>query len=531
MTSIRPGLLLIAALCLAGSAPPGWFPGAGLLIVPGLAALYALVTTAARPFLAVYVVGLVHFALFSWSLHHVLWAGYLAVVVLGAGYYAAVVMFVRALSGSLSAPLAFGLGVAAAFALRSVMPDIEYPHGQPVHCLYRYPWLLGPVAWGGEILANTLLAAFAAGAVDLYRSWHGARPEWGGARNRAALLTASLLVLCLVSPPAASPAAGPGTVDVVAMQPNLPPAFRHDAAGQPQFERSLVAPTMRVAGPMSSSPPDLVVWPESAYPLMLDASEDPARLLGRGWFIPLASGVRLLAGTLGSFDAGRRTPACVLVDADGALLGYHEKQRLVAAGEYIPLVSYLPASWAEALMEQVEQRMGAGVPDFRPGDVQPLLQTAAGVPFGVLICYDSAFPGVARDQVSRGARFLTVVSNESWYRGGAELDQLEAITVCRAIETGTPIVRSTMDGATLALSGSGRVTGRLPHGGSKSSVPGVLRSEISLGPGALPPLAWLHTAAAWLLALSGVLAGWRLLRPAARLATDHRSSGGKPLQE
>ena len=56
--------------------PPGWFPGAGLLIVPGLAAFYALATTCGRPYLTGYLVGLVHVAGFSWSLHHVLLLGY-----------------------------------------------------------------------------------------------------------------------------------------------------------------------------------------------------------------------------------------------------------------------------------------------------------------------------------------------------------------------------------------------------------------------------------------------------------------------
>ncbi len=508
---MRPVVLALAALALAAATPPGWFVGAGLLIVPALAAFYALVTTSSRPYLAAYLVGLVHVALFSWSLHHVLWFGYLAIVVLGAAYYTLVVLWTRALGSWLSAPLAFGLGVAVSLALRAAMPELEYPHGQPVHCLYRFPWLLGPVAWGGEILANTLIAAFAAAAVDLYRSWHGARPAWRGARIRVIVFTVVPSLLCLVPPPAPMANGAPGVVDVVALQPNLTPAFQHDAAGRAEFERALVQPTLAVAGEAVASPPDLVLWPETAYPLMLDASGDQPRLAGPNWFVPLAERTRLLAGTLGQFGSGRRTPACVLLDARGRLLEHYQKQRLVAAGEYIPLISVLPDSWRDGLMNLVEQQMGAGAPDFLPGDRRPLLKTAADIAFGALLCYDSAFPEVARDHVARGARFLVVLSNESWYRGGAELDQLEAITVCRALETGTPVVRCTMDGATLVLDAGGHVMARIPRGADQSPDVGVLRAEITLGPGSLPPLSWLHSLAGWLLLISAAAVAWRVL--------------------
>ena len=39
----------------------------------------------------------------------------------------------------------------------------------------------------------------------------------------------------------------------------------------------------------------------------------------------------------------------------------------------------------------------------------------AGVPHSVLICYESLFSPLARDQVLRGARYLVIITNDSWY--------------------------------------------------------------------------------------------------------------------
>ena len=156
---MRPVLALLAAVCLAAATPPGWFPGAGLAVLPGLAAFYALATSSRRPYSMAFCVGLAHMLAFSWSLRHVFWGGYVAVGILGAVYYLGAVAWTRVLRRWIPGGIAFGFGLAASQWLRAEMPGIGYPHGQAVHCLYAWPQLMGPVRWGGEVFANALLAA------------------------------------------------------------------------------------------------------------------------------------------------------------------------------------------------------------------------------------------------------------------------------------------------------------------------------------------------------------------------------------
>src|SRR5580765_4423530 len=106
----------------------------------------------------------------------------------------------------------------------------------------------------------------------------------------------------------------------------------------------------------------------------------PGLELHRGTRLCLGAGVRR-AG------AARETPAAVLVDEHGRYLAHSEKRRLVPGGEFLPLVGLLPAFLADAIRAGIARVMGADW-EAEPGRLLPPLQTAAGVPFGALMCYD-----------------------------------------------------------------------------------------------------------------------------------------------
>ncbi len=497
---MRPGgfgMALLAAVGLCAATPPAWFPGGECLLLPGLMALYALATAARWPLLWAYLVGLAHMLWFSWSLRHVNPPGYLAVGVLGGCYYVLLCWLCRRL-WRWPGPLAFGLATAAAFWLRAVMPEIAYPHGQPCHAFWQQPWLLGAVRWGGEPLANALLGGLAAALVEALRSWRVAVPRLAGAAVSVAVPALLLFALAAIPPPgppalAAGASAG---LRVAAIEPGFGPQFQYGPDYARLFVERLLRPTVAVAGPgvPDERAPDLVLWPESTHPGLVTPAATPS---GLQWTTAGLEPVRLHPRTRLLVGADRRqeidaasTPAAVLLDHRGRFQGHQEKQRLVPGGEFVPFASWLGDAWRTWLEEQVRERMGA-VPRAVAGGSLPPLRTADGIPFGTLHCYDNAFPGPALDQVRQGARLLCVLSNEAWYHGGGELDQLAAMTVIRALETGTPLVRCTVDGATLAVDGQGRVLDRLPWLPLPRSEARTMTVFVPLGAGALGPMAWL----------------------------------------
>jgi apolipoprotein N-acyltransferase len=239
---------------------------------------------------------------------------------------------------------------------------------------------------------------------------------------------------------------------------------------------------------------DLVLWPESSVPRdvpLADIEAGRARLVAN--MLP-ATSCRLLLG--GGVSSGRRsTPAALLLSLpDGRVLAHQEKRLLVPGGEFPPFLAWLPAGFGSWVVGVFEQALGA-LPNATPGRELPPLRTAAGVPFGMLMCYDNAFLGPAAAQVGAGARFLCVLSNESWFECGGELEQLLAATVVRCLECATPVVRCTQDGYTAAFGADGIQQSALPPLPSPQPAARILRVELEPGAGRLPPMASLRAAA------------------------------------
>jgi len=522
---------LVGGFALAFATPPALFPGAELLVFLGLAAWYAIATASPRPLRHSYLLGCLHMAWFSWSVRHVLLPAYFAIVLLGGLYFVAASAAVRRVPLRWQW-LAFAIASAASFWLRANMPEILYPHGQPCHVLWQWPALLGSLTVGGEPLANALLAAIAASAVGLWRSWRVGEPAWRTALTAAVAAPLVALVVTFLGR-ATTPAREPATdlVRVAAIEPGLHSfdafaGLRTREQWEARFRELLLA---RLVDPTRTEfanepPPDLVLWPESSWLLRIDAA-DVAAGTARLPDLRLPAGRLLLGANLGG--NGRTTPSALLVEAaSGRILDHHEKRRLVPGGEFLPLVHWLPGSVADFVHDAFAKALGSA-PDCVPGALRPPLRTAAGVPFGALLCYDNAFPGPAADQVAAGARFLCVLSNESWYRGGGELTQLVAMSVCRALETGTPIVRCTTDGWSCVVAADGTIRESLPILPSPQPAARILRASVQLGTGELPPMAWLRAAtgpgAALLLglALLHAVVRWARLRRLDSASTAH----------
>lgn len=519
---MRVWLAVLAALGLAAAVPPAWFPGAEFFVLPGLASLYALSRSSRRPVLLAYLAGLAYMLAFSWSLRHVLWAGFVAVGVVGGVYVALTILWSNALRPLCGSAIAFGCAVAATFWLRAEVPEICYPHGQPIHALYRWPGLLGVVTLGGEPLGNFALGALAAALVDAWTAWRVAIPEWGRARRQLLVVALAVSGLGLAGHwlgAAAAVRAENGTLRVAAVEPGFAALFQHEKSYVERLRERLVTPSEDAV--RGKPAPDLVVWPESCYPFR--AREDGATLEVDMLSLRFPAATSLLAGADLDRADGRVAALALLLDARGKVLGWHEKRVAVPGGERIPFLHALPESWRRAVLAWIKDTILVA-PDLEPGRVRPPLRVpvvrsgdARGeVVVGALLCFDNAFPSVARDLVADGAQALVVLSNEAWYRGGDELDQLEAMTVMRCLETRTPCLRCTVDGHTLWVDATGHVRDRVAAEASEPAAK-VLAVELPLGAGHLPPLAWLPRIVLALVLLSSLALVRHAFRTWARL--------------
>ncbi|WP_242011251.1 apolipoprotein N-acyltransferase [Acetobacter fallax] len=193
-----------------------------------------------------------------------------------------------------------------------------------------------------------------------------------------------------------------------------------------------------------AAPPVVYVWPETAYPGVLE--EDG---LTRTMIAHTAEGATEgIIGTLGVGPDGHWRNSVVAIDGGGRFLGRYDKARLVPFGEYQP--PFLPL-----------QIVPGGGMTPGPGSMSWHLPGLAAV--GPLICYEVIFSGHVVDRHDR-PDWLVNVTNDAWYGNSAGPRQHLAAVRLRAVEEGLPIARAANTGVTIVYDARGHDMGRLGWG-------------------------------------------------------------------
>ncbi|MGB5686424.1 MAG: apolipoprotein N-acyltransferase [Candidatus Electrothrix sp.] len=196
--------------------------------------------------------------------------------------------------------------------------------------------------------------------------------------------------------------------------------------------------------------PELVVWPETALPFY------PARepLMNRVRDFIRQNEIHLLTGSpYFTVDPQKKksvaySNSALLLDHSARLSARYNKQHLVPFGEYVPLRTYF---W---FIKPLVELIG----DFTPGDsLEPL--GADRIQAGVLICFESIFPNIARQEAVQGANLLVNITNDAWYGESSAPYHSWAMTVFRAVENRRSLVRA----ANTGISGFISPTGEIQH--------------------------------------------------------------------
>ncbi len=195
---------------------------------------------------------------------------------------------------------------------------------------------------------------------------------------------------------------------------------------------------------------ELLVWPETALPFY--PQQDPLAVRVAG--LAEKENLYLLTGapTFQVTGAGTRQRvsyynSALLINPEGRIVGMHAKQHLVPFGEYVPLRKFLP--FLSPLVEHIG--------DFTAGSSSRPLAVGRQLRLGILICFESIFPKVARDEVAAGANLLVNLTNDAWYGRTSAPYQSMAMAVLRAVETKRSLVRAANTGISAFVEPDGRV--------------------------------------------------------------------------
>ncbi|MBI4428060.1 MAG: apolipoprotein N-acyltransferase [Ignavibacteriales bacterium] len=209
-----------------------------------------------------------------------------------------------------------------------------------------------------------------------------------------------------------------------------------------QFERYL-----RESQKISASNPDLIVWPETAipYPILIPRFwSDLPRLhhLIDSINIPVLTGLHHLeysdsanasvtSQRVGPGQFAESFNSLVLIEPGRRIAPVYKKIVLVPFAERIP--------YAETLKFLIEPlKWNVGISSWGKGADTLVysvgMRDGRRVQFSAMICYESVYPNFVREFVRKGAEFLVVVTNDSWWGNTSGTYQHAAYASLRAIE-------------------------------------------------------------------------------------------------
>ncbi|MEW6686343.1 MAG: apolipoprotein N-acyltransferase [Candidatus Edwardsbacteria bacterium] len=238
-------------------------------------------------------------------------------------------------------------------------------------------------------------------------------------------------------------------VMVALIQGNIDQSVKWDE----RFQRETIEIFLSLSKEAMNKTPELFVWPETALPTYLyydSAAYSTIRTL------PCSTGVPLLTGAPhwipgAKLGEGRYYNSAFLIDESGRIAGEYSKIHLVPFGEKFPLAETFP----------VLRHLNFGEGDFSSGKEMTILSHKKG-PFAVLICFESIFPGLVREFVKRGARFLVNITNDSWFGKTGAARQHAEMVVFRAIENRISIARCANSGISMFIDPYGRISQATP---------------------------------------------------------------------
>ena len=225
------------------------------------------------------------------------------------------------------------------------------------------------------------------------------------------------------------------------VQPNAEQADKWDPEKAPIIYQRLLRATK--ADPI----PDVVIWPESALPYLLEYAEpilQEVALSGRG--------AQIITGINRSEDK-RFYNSLISVNPDGSVAQVYDKRHLVPFGEYIPFGEF----FARFGIYGLAPSQGFG---FVAGTSQKLIdipKVGTAVP---LICYEGLFPRLAK--IQGDARFILLITNDAWFGPDAGPKQHLVQSQLRALEQGLPLVRVANTGVTALIDHNGHIVADLP---------------------------------------------------------------------
>ncbi len=249
------------------------------------------------------------------------------------------------------------------------------------------------------------------------------------------------------------------TIKVGIVQPNIDPWNKWELGGLQQILDNYLNLSQKCVDDSAK----LILWPETALPVYLFSGAYQDEVDKIYSFIN-ENKVSLLTG-MPDFQIYQDNPpkaakynsaenyyyatynSILLLQPDKYEIQRYGKIHLVPLGEHTPFVHQVPFL-GELL------KWGVGITGWNVGQdttVFKVIENSDTIKIGGLVCYESVFPTFPNYFVERGAQFLTVVTNDSWYGKLSGPYQHKEFANLRAVENRRAVVRCANGGVSCLI--------------------------------------------------------------------------------
>ena len=257
-------------------------------------------------------------------------------------------------------------------------------------------------------------------------------------------------------------------LNVRIVQPNIGNFMKLDSErGGENSSRSVFESYYFLSTDKISTPRDLIIWPETAFPgLFL------SKFLTTNHASPLPPVIKSILTKTGSdlFIGGYDSSVgpgeenfksdyntAFHFSNEGYLKEVYHKMKLIPFGEGLPFGPLNP--YLSKIITNISY--------FAEGDKYSGFVTKNNLNFVSVICYEVLFPSFVADMLNNQkveSQFMINLTNDSWYGDTAEPQQHLFLTKWRALEFNIPLIRSTNTGITTVIFPDGSESKRLGVG-------------------------------------------------------------------
>ncbi|MCL2331786.1 MAG: apolipoprotein N-acyltransferase [Proteobacteria bacterium] len=346
-----------------------------------------------------------------------------------------------------------------------------FPWNPLANIAMPYPWLSNSMSLWGALGLTFVLLGLIFGVANAFLEYRA------GARDHRNYLYPFYIFVPLLI---AGLVAGRHNIEIAGHRPSLKnpviirlvqPSLTQSAKMNMQEANDNVATLLRLSQTETETgaAPDIVVWPETAYPFIISGDEfPPAKELGRMQ--------TLISGAVSDKDGKLFNSMVTAAGASGIIGNLYSKSHLVPFGEYRPFGDIIPTP-GQLAAGRGPEIIDSGVVNTHEekvtvtdDDGEIISETVTNYEkntfiFAPAICYEIIFTDslIPRD-AGAAPQAIVNITNDNWF--GKSIGPFQHLDMARryAIESGLPIARVGYSGISAFVGSDGRVISQLDLG-------------------------------------------------------------------